>query len=214
MTKKILSPSECFSSKIIPVVNLSSIEQAKRILPLLVDAGIDVIELTLRNESALDVINWCSENQKEICIGVGTVCHPRDLEKVLAAGAHFAVSPGQTQELLVKAKQLKIPYWPGVMTPSDILLVQQAGYQEVKFFPAQQAGGIKLLNAFNGPFSDMSFCATGGITQDNAEDYLALNNVSCVGSSGLISNDDIQQGNWQAIHEKCQWAKNINIQSI
>ena len=122
---------------------------------------------------------------EDAIVGVGTITRPEDVELAMAAGARFGVSPGLTPVLIEAARACALPMLPGVMTPSDVIAARSAGFTELKLFPAQQAGGIGMLKALGGPFPDVTFCPTGGVTAASAADFLALPNVGCVGGSWL-----------------------------
>jgi 2-dehydro-3-deoxyphosphogluconate aldolase/(4S)-4-hydroxy-2-oxoglutarate aldolase len=135
----------------------------------------------------------------EAIVGAGTVCSARDVDACLAAGARFAVSPGYTSQLGLTCRERGLPLLPGVATAGEIMQAQDDGYTELKFFPALQAGGVAMLKALNGPFSHIQFCPTGGITAQNAGEFLALPNVICVGGSWLVPADALAQGDYKRI---------------
>jgi len=165
----------------------------------LYDGGVKVLEITLRTKVGIDVIREASQIADDIAVGVGTLTRPEECELAARAGATFGVSPGFSAALDKGAKDAGLPLLPGVMTPSDILATIAAGYEIVKFFPAEQAGGAPLLNAFAGPFPTLRFCPTGGITPATAPTFLALPNVVCVGGSWLTPKAALAAKDWPEI---------------
>jgi 2-dehydro-3-deoxyphosphogluconate aldolase/(4S)-4-hydroxy-2-oxoglutarate aldolase len=129
-------------------------------------------------------------------VGVGTLTRPQDFKDALEAGARFGVSPGLTPALIQAAYETGLPLLPGVMTPSEVIAARMAGFSELKLFPAQQAGGIGMLKALGGPFPEVTFCPTGGVSAENAPDFLALSNVACVGGSWLAPKATVTAGDW------------------
>jgi len=184
---------------VIPVVVIERLDDAVPLARALVAGGVRVIELTLRTPVALKAIEAIANEVEDAIIGVGTVTRPEDLEASLKAGALFAVSPGLTPELIAASKDSSLPLLPGVMTPSDVIAARRAGFTELKLFPAQQAGGVGMLKALGGPFPELSFCPTGGISAASAPDLLALPNVACVGGSWLTPGDAIASRDWSRI---------------
>jgi 2-dehydro-3-deoxyphosphogluconate aldolase/(4S)-4-hydroxy-2-oxoglutarate aldolase len=158
-----------------------------------------VLEITLRTPVALDAIRAIANGVTDAIVGVGTISDPADFERSIAAGAQFGVSPGLTPALIEAALACRLPLLPGVMTPSEVLAARAAGFTALKLFPAQQAGGTGMLKALAGPFGDVTFCPTGGITATSAADFLALPNVGCVGGSWLTPNDVVAAGDWRRI---------------
>jgi 2-dehydro-3-deoxyphosphogluconate aldolase / (4S)-4-hydroxy-2-oxoglutarate aldolase len=184
---------------VIPVLQFDDVAQGDAVCRALYAGGVKVMEITLRTEAGLQVIERASKIADDIVVGVGTLTQPGQCAAAVKAGATFGVSPGLTRELDQAAKDAGLPLLPGVMTPSEIIAALEAGYEIVKFFPAQQAGGIAMLQAFQGPFPTLKFCPTGGITYENAPNYLALPNVVCVGGSWLTPKTLMQAQNWQEI---------------
>jgi 2-dehydro-3-deoxyphosphogluconate aldolase/(4S)-4-hydroxy-2-oxoglutarate aldolase len=185
-----------------PVIPVIVIEEEATAVPLaraLVAGGIRVLEVTLRTAAALAAIKAIAREVKDAIVGVGTITRPEDFAAALDAGARFGVSPGLTSALIDAAKSSSLPLLPGVMTPSDVIAARAAGFRELKLFPAQQAGGIGMLKALAGPFPDVKFCPTGGITVETAPDFLALENVACVGGSWLTPKTAVTKGDWDAI---------------
>jgi 2-dehydro-3-deoxyphosphogluconate aldolase/(4S)-4-hydroxy-2-oxoglutarate aldolase len=194
---------------VIPVLAFESVEQGEQVSRALHAGGVKVLEITLRTEAGLKAIERASQLADDIVVGVGTLTSPKQVEQAKQAGATFGVSPGLTRELHQAAKDVGLPLLPGVMTPSDILLALELGYEIVKFFPAQQAGGIDMLQAFNGPFPNLRFCPTGGITQELAPSYLALPNVVCVGGSWLTPKSALAAQNWAELTRLARGASQL-----
>jgi 2-dehydro-3-deoxyphosphogluconate aldolase/(4S)-4-hydroxy-2-oxoglutarate aldolase len=184
---------------VIPVMVIENLQQAVPLARALVAGGVRVLEVTLRSAVALEAIRAIVREVPEAIVGVGTITRPEDVAEALAAGAGFGVSPGATPALLKAARASGLPLLPGVMTPSDVIAARAAGYRELKLFPAQQAGGVAMLKALAGPFPDVTFCPTGGVTTQSAPDFLALPNVACVGGSWLTPSAAIAAGDWDAI---------------
>ena len=184
---------------VIPVIVLSDISQAVLLAQALVAGGIRMLEVTLRTPEALACIEAITRQVPEAVVGAGTVCSVRDVAACLNAGARFAVSPGYTPAVGDACRSADLPLLPGVATGSEIMAAIEGGYTELKFFPALQAGGIAMLKAWGGPFGNIRFCPTGGISPGNAADFLALPNVVCVGGSWLTPADALAAGDWARI---------------
>lgn len=183
----------------IPVIVIDRLEDAVPLARALVAGGVRVLELTLRTPVALQAISAIAHEVEGAILGVGTITRAEDFVRSIKAGASFGVSPGLTPELVAAARDSGLPLLPGVMTPSDVIAARAAGFTELKLFPALQAGGIGMLKAMGGPFPDVTFCPTGGITAATAADFLALPNVACVGGSWLTPQDAIAAGDWGKI---------------
>jgi 2-dehydro-3-deoxyphosphogluconate aldolase / (4S)-4-hydroxy-2-oxoglutarate aldolase len=173
------------SAKIIPVLVIDTVEEARPLAQALVDNGMNVLEVTLRTRAALEVLQEMRAVEGAV-IGAGTVINPVQLEKALSAGAEFIVSPGLTENLGKAAIDSGVPFLPGVANAGDIMRGLDLGLSHFKFFPAAASGGIPALRALSGPFGECFFCPTGGITKKSAGDWLALENVLCVGGSWVI----------------------------
>ena len=170
---------------VIPVLVIDDAAMARPIAEALVAGGIFALEVTLRTPAALDAIREMAKVDGAV-VGAGTVLNERDLDASIAAGARFIVSPGLTEPLAKAAIERRIPFLPGVATAGDIMRGLDLGLDRFKFFPAEASGGIKALQALAGPFHQARFCPTGGITQESAPDWLALDAVLCVGGSWLV----------------------------
>jgi 2-dehydro-3-deoxyphosphogluconate aldolase/(4S)-4-hydroxy-2-oxoglutarate aldolase len=184
---------------VIPVIVLDDVELAVPLAQALVAGGVRVLEVTLRTSAGLDSIRAIARQVPEAIVGVGTVTQPGEFAAARDAGAQFAVSPGLTPALIEAAAHTDLPLLPGVMTPSDVIAARAAGFFQLKLFPAQQAGGIGMLNALHGPFPDTTFCPTGGVTAESAPNFLALPNVACVGGSWLTPKAALDARDWDAI---------------
>ncbi|GAA8511992.1 bifunctional 4-hydroxy-2-oxoglutarate aldolase/2-dehydro-3-deoxy-phosphogluconate aldolase [Helicobacter pylori] len=191
-------------SPIIPVVVIENIKDAVPLAQSLVEGGIHIIEVTLRSSCALEAIELIAKNVPKMRVGAGTILNPTQLEQAQNRGAEFLISPGLTIKLLEYAKKKDMPLIPGVSSSSEVMQALELGYNALKFFPAEYCGGVKLLNAFNGPFKGVKFCPTGGISTDNMHSYLNLENVLCVGGSWLTPKHLIQNKEWDKITEICK----------
>jgi len=184
---------------VIPVIVLTETAHAVPLARALVAAGIRMLEVTLRTPVALACIEAIAREVPEAVAGAGTVRSAADAQAAAMAGARFVVSPGYTHAVGKACRDLELPLLPGVATGSEIMAAQEDGYTALKFFPAIQAGGMAMLKAWQGPFGDVKFCPTGGITVANAPEFLALANVVCVGGSWLTPADALAQGDWARI---------------
>ncbi|GAA8126319.1 bifunctional 4-hydroxy-2-oxoglutarate aldolase/2-dehydro-3-deoxy-phosphogluconate aldolase [Helicobacter pylori] len=191
-------------SPIIPVVVIENIKDAVPLAQSLVEGGIHIIEVTLRSSCALEAIELIAKNVPKMRVGAGTILNSTQLEQAQNRGAEFLISPGLTIKLLEYAKKKDMPLIPGVSSSSEVMQALELGYSALKFFPAEYCGGVKLLNAFNGPFKGVKFCPTGGISIDNMRSYLNLENVLCVGGSWLTPKNLIQNKEWDKITEICK----------
>ena len=199
------------ASPVMPVIVIDQVEQAVPLAKALLAGGIRVLEVTLRTPAALEGVRRIRAEVPDAIVGTGTVTNPAELQASIAAGAVFAVSPGLTLALLAATKDAPIPLLPGVMTPSELMQARDAGFTHLKLFPAAPAGGIKLLQAFSGPFPDIKFCPTGGISLQTAPDYLALPNVLCVGGSWLTPKELLEKGDWAGIGELARQASGLAV---
>ncbi|GLW37186.1 MULTISPECIES: bifunctional 4-hydroxy-2-oxoglutarate aldolase/2-dehydro-3-deoxy-phosphogluconate aldolase [Pectobacterium] len=186
---------------VVPVIVVNKLEHAVPMAKALVAGGVRVLELTLRTDCAIDAIRAIAKEVPEAIVGAGTVTNPEQLAAVVEAGAQFAISPGLTEPLLKAATEGNIPLIPGISTVSELMLGMDYGLREFKFFPAEANGGVKALQAIAGPFAQIRFCPTGGITPNNYRDYLALKSVLCVGGSWLVPNDALESGDYARITE-------------
>ena len=194
---------------VIPVLVIEDLAQAVPLAKALVAGGVRVLEVTLRTPVALAAIRAMADEVPEAIVGVGTLTRPEDFTEARDAGACFGVSPGLTPALIAAARQSGLPLLPGVMTPSDVIAARQAGFEQLKLFPARQAGGMGMLQALAGPFPDVTFCPTGGITAETAPEFLALPNVGCVGGSWLTPKAALLAGDWGRITELAREANGL-----
>ena len=186
-------------SPVMPVIALQRVADAVPLARALVEGGIRLLEVTLRTPVALDCVRAIRAEVPEAVVGVGTITTAADLAASAKAGAAFGVSPGASAALLQAAAAGPLPFVPGVMTPSDVIHALDAGFQTLKLFPAAQAGGLEMLKAMAGPFPQVRFCPTGGVTLQSAPALLALKNVVCVGGSWLTPAPLIDRGDWASI---------------
>jgi 2-dehydro-3-deoxyphosphogluconate aldolase/(4S)-4-hydroxy-2-oxoglutarate aldolase len=184
---------------VIPVIVLSDVAHAVPLARALVAGGIRMLEVTLRTPVALACIEAIAREVPQAVAGAGTVRCAADAQAAAMAGARFAVSPGYTHAVGQACHELELPLLPGVATGSEIMAAQEDGYTALKFFPAMQAGGLAMLKAWQGPFGDVKFCPTGGITASNAAEFLGLANVVCVGGSWLTPADAVARCDWARI---------------
>jgi len=186
-------------ASVIPVIVLNDVAHAVPMAKALVAGGIRMLEITLRTSVALECMQRIANEVPEAVVGAGTIRSAADAKAALAAGARFGVSPGYTSTVGKTCQDIGLPLLPGVATGSEIMMAQEDGYTELKFFPAMQAGGPNLLKAWAGPFTDIKFCPTGGVSLENAPQLLALPNVVVVGGSWLTPADVMAKGDWAQI---------------
>ena len=184
---------------VIPVIVLHDVAHAVPMARALVAGGVRMLEVTLRTPQALACMEAIARDVPEAVVGAGTVRTPADAQAAALAGAQFAVSPGYTHAVGQACRDVGLALLPGVATGSEIMMALEDGFTELKFFPAVQAGGTAMLKAWSGPFFDVQFCPTGGVTLQNAPELLALPNVVCVGGSWLVPADALAQGDWARI---------------
>ena len=196
------------TSSVIPVIAIDDPDHAVPLAQALVAGGIRVLEVTLRTRHGLAAIRAMAQVPGAI-VGVGTLTHPDEFAAARDAGAVFGVSPGLTPALIAAARSSGLPLLPGVMTPSEVMAAREQGFLQLKLFPAVPAGGVGMLNALYGPLSDVTFCQTGGISQETASQFLACKNVACVGGSWLTPKDAILAGNWARITELAKAASGL-----
>ena len=188
--------------KLQPVVPVLIVDDAASAVPLaraLVAGGLKAIEITLRTPEALDAVRAVAAEVEGAHVGAGTVLNPAQFEAAVAAGSTFIVSPGATPALLAAAAGSPVPLLPGAATASEVMTLREAGYDILKFFPAEQAGGAAYLKSLSSPLAGTQFCPTGGISLANAKDYLSLPNVVCVGGSWVAPRELVKAGDWAGI---------------
>ena len=184
---------------VIPVIVLTDLAHAVPMARALLAGGIRMLEVTLRTPQALACIEAIAREVPQAVVGAGTVRSRADAQAAARAGARFAVSPGYTTAVGQACRDAGLTLLPGVASASEIMQAQEDGFTELKFFPAMQAGGPAMLKAWSGPFFDAKFCPTGGVTPQNAAEFLALSNVVCVGSTWLVPADALASGDWARI---------------
>ena len=194
---------------IIPVLTIERLEDAVPLARALVAGGVRVLEVTLRTPVAIEAAKAMMANVPEAVVGIGTILNANDLSRAESLGAGFGISPGVTPDLLKAASASTLPLAPGIATASELMLALAHGFNLVKFFPAEQSGGIKALRALAGPFPDVMFCPTGGIGEANAAAWLAEPNVVAVGGSWLCPAADVRSGNWAGITAMCNRAMKL-----
>lgn len=188
--------------KLQPVVPVLIVDDAKSAVPLaraLVAGGLKAIEITMRTPAALDAVRAVAAEVEGAEVGAGTILNATQWEAAVQAGSKFIVSPGTTQELIDVAADSDVPLLPGAATASEVMALREEGYQVLKFFPAEQAGGAAYLKALSSPLAGTVFCPTGGISLRNANDYLSLPNVICVGGSWVAPKELVAAGDWVGI---------------
>ena len=184
---------------VIPVIVLNDVAYAVPMAQALLAGGVRMLEVTLRTPQALACIEAIAKAVPDAVVGAGTVRSKADAQAAAHAGARFAVSPGYTSAVGQACRDAGLALLPGVATGSEIMMAQEDGFTQLKFFPAMQAGGPAMLKAWSGPFFDVQFCPTGGVTLQNAPEFLALPNVVCVGGSWIVPANAMQKGDWALI---------------
>ncbi|MEC5215485.1 2-dehydro-3-deoxyphosphogluconate aldolase/(4S)-4-hydroxy-2-oxoglutarate aldolase [Actimicrobium sp. GrIS 1.19] len=197
------------ASPVIPVIAIDDLDHAVPLARALVAGGIRVLEVTLRTAHGLAAIRAMAEQVPDAILGVGTLTKPEEFAAARDAGAVFGVSPGLTPALIAAARSSGLPLLPGVMTPSEVMAAREAGFRQLKLFPAVPAGGVGMLNAIAGPLADVMFCPTGGISLQTAPAFLACKNVVCVGGSWLTPKDAMAAGDWARITVLAQEASRL-----
>ncbi len=187
------------SSPIVPVMVINNVEHAVPLAKALVKGGITVLEITLRTEAALESITRIKAEVPDAIVGAGTIINIDTLNKAIAAGAEFIVSPGTTDKMIDAAIATGVPLLPGVANPSEAMRLLEKGITEMKFFPAEAAGGIPMLKSIGAPIPQITFCPTGGVNQKNVKDYYNLPNVACVGGSWMCAANLVDSENWDEI---------------
>jgi len=200
MSKQQLTPTEIMAlSPVIPVIEIDDVSKSIDLAHALIAGGVNVIEITLRTDAALEAISVLAKEVPEAHVGAGTLLNPSDLSRVRDVGAAFALSPGSSTSLLQRANHINFPLIPGISTGSEIMQGMDLGYTHFKLFPATSVGGIPLLKSFAGPFQEARFCPTGGINENNYLDFLSLDNVLCVGGSWIVPKSMVNAGNFEEI---------------
>ncbi|GAA3907800.1 bifunctional 4-hydroxy-2-oxoglutarate aldolase/2-dehydro-3-deoxy-phosphogluconate aldolase [Halomonas cibimaris] len=198
--------SICLKAEVLPVMIIERLEDAVPVARALVEGGLSVLEVTLRTACALDAVARIRKALPGVSVGVGTVLTPAQYRQAEQAGADFVVTPGTTEALYRHGIESPVPMLPGVSSVSEVMTGWQYGYRRFKFFPAEVSGGVPALKAIGAPLAEAHFCPTGGISMDNAGDYLALDNVMCVGGSWLTPKALIDAEDWDGIRELARQA--------
>lgn len=184
---------------VIPVLVVEDVAAAVPLARALVAGGLDVLEITLRSAAALEAIRRIAAEVPAAKVGAGTVLNPAQFAACQLAGAQFVISPGATEALYYTAKDTGLPYLPAVATASEVMRAMEHGFLRAKFFPAESNGGVGALKSLGGPFPQMRFCPTGGVTETNLRSYTALPNVFAAGGSWLAPKEMLQKGDWAGI---------------
>ena len=195
----------CALAPVVPVLVLRDAARAEGLARALVTGGLPALEVTLRTPAALDAIRAMAAVPGGV-VGAGTLLTPEDVRAAKAAGARFGVSPGATPALLAACQDEGMPLLPGAATASEAMALMERGYDLLKLFPAEAVGGRALLKSLSGPLPRVAFCPTGGISQANARDYLALPNVLCVGGSWVAPDAEVEAADWPAITARARHA--------
>jgi 2-dehydro-3-deoxyphosphogluconate aldolase/(4S)-4-hydroxy-2-oxoglutarate aldolase len=191
------------AAKIVPVLTIERAADAVPLARALVAGGVNTLEVTLRTAAAVEAAKAVIGEVPEAIVGIGTVLTPADFQTAFAIGARFTVSPGATRDLLDVAGESDLPFLPGVATASELMQARERGFDTLKFFPAEQAGGINMLRAWAGPFQDVRFCPTGGIGEANAATWLSEPMVLAVGGSWVCPPALVRSGDWAGITAMC-----------
>lgn len=186
-------------NRLIPVVIIERVEDTAPLCEAILEGGLDVVEITLRTQTALACIAEAAKRFPELSVGAGTVTSSEQVASAKDSGATFGVSPGTTPALREAVTQIGLPFLPGGSSPSEFMANAEAGFHIQKFFPAELSGGCRFLKSLTSPFPHLSFCPTGGINQENANDYLSLPNVIAIGGSWFVSPDRIERQEWRVI---------------
>lgn len=197
------------SCTVLPVVVIDNVADAKSLANAIFDGGINIIEVTLRTDAALEAIKLIRDSVPQMIVGAGTVTNERQAKQAKDAGAVFAVSPGSTKNIISGCELVNLPLIPAATTPSECMNLFDEGFHLIKFFPAVAAGGKDFLKSISAPLPLIKFIPTGGISLSNAERFLMLPNVTCVGGTWVANRDAIQSHNWQAITENARKASSL-----
>ena len=194
---------------VMPVIVIDNAEQAVPLADALLDGGINAIEITLRTPAALDAIRAVADARPNMVVGAGTILGPDDAVAASEAGAVFAVSPGATDAIIHGCRTVSLPLLPGAATVSEMLKLGEQGFDCLKLFPAAAAGGLALLKSLGSPLPNFLFCPTGGVSLETAPDYLALDNVPCVGGSWIAPASLIEKGDFAEITSRASKAAQL-----
>jgi len=195
-----------------PIIPVLAIEDASKVLGIakaLQEGGVNIMEITLRTDAAYEAIEIVAKELPSMCVGAGTVVSLKQYKEVKKRGAQFIISPGVNASLLEYSKDSGITYIPGVSSASEIMLAMEYGLYDLKLFPANIVGGTKALKAFSGPFSQVNFCPTGGVSLENLCKYIGLANVICVGGTWFCTKELIDKGDYKTITSLCKEALEV-----
>ena len=195
---------------VIPVLVVDDVQQARPLAEALVSGGLPVLEVTLRTPAALEAISIMSEVEGAV-VGAGTLLTKEDVKAARYHGARFGVSPGATDELLTATRDVGMPMLPGAVTASEVMHLLSLGFESLKFFPAEAAGGANLLKSMAGPLPQAHFCPTGGVNLNNVESYLSLPNVMCVGGTWIADAEKVRNGDWDGIRDAATQAAKLGV---
>ena len=184
---------------VVPVVVLKDTKDAIPLADALIEGGLSCAEVTFRTEAAEESIRLMSEKYPEMLVGAGTVLTTEQVDRAVNAGAKFIVSPGFDPEIVDYCLDKKIPVFPGCITPSEVAQAVKRGLKVIKFFPAEQAGGVAMIKAMGAPYNMVKFMPTGGISAKNLSEYLSCNNIVCCGGSWMVKGDLITEGKFDEI---------------
>jgi len=199
-----------YTSPVIPVMVINKLEHAVPLARALVEGGLKVLEITMRTPIALEAIKAIKANVPGAIVGAGTVISLETLQQALDVGSEFLVSPGVTETLIDAVLDSGVPILPGVITPSEAMRLMEKGITEMKFFPAEAAGGVPMLKSFAGPLPQITFCPTGGVNPKNALEYLSLKNVACVGGSWMAPAELVDAEDWDEIKRRATEAAGLS----
>jgi 2-dehydro-3-deoxyphosphogluconate aldolase / (4S)-4-hydroxy-2-oxoglutarate aldolase len=196
---------------VMPLVVLEDADDAVPLARALVEGGLPAVEVALRTEAAPEAIARIAAEVPEAVVGAGTVLSPDHVRTAVDAGARFLVSPGSTDRLLDAMRESALPFLPGASTASEVLSLSEQGVSEMKFFPAEAAGGVGYLRALASPLPRVRFCPTGGVSASSAPDYLALPNVACVGGSWMLPEDALAARDWPRVARLAREAATLHV---
>ena len=194
---------------LLPIIQPKSVDEGLHLAEAIANSGLCNIEVVKRSDAAFDALKAIRQQFPELVVGMGTLLNRNHVFEALDADAQFLITPTSSNELLDSLIASGAPFLPGVASPSDILMAHQKGIREMKFFPAHLSGGSPFLKAISSVFSDVTFCPTGGINGDNANDYLSLANVNAVGGTWMIPAKAIAQKDWSAVTRACRQSLNL-----
>lgn len=193
---------------VVPVIAIDSVEYALPLADALLAGGLPLVEITFRTKAAEEVIRLLSKERPALTVGAGTVLTPETVQTAVDAGARFAVAPGLNPRVVAAANALGLPFMPGIANPTDIEAALELGCKLLKFFPAEALGGTKLLSALSAPYrhTGIRFMPTGGVSPANLGAYLALDTVAAVGGTWIAKKEDMSEGKWDEIAQRCREA--------